>query len=62
MVRLAADGLANKTIARKLNVSISTVEGHLTRAYATLEVRSRSQLAARLRELGDGEVPGVFLD
>ena len=41
VVRLAADGLANKTIARKLNVSISTVEGHLTRAYATLEVRSR---------------------
>ncbi len=48
VARLASEGLANKTIARQLNVSISTVEGHLTRAYAKLGVRSRAQLGARL--------------
>jgi DNA-binding CsgD family transcriptional regulator len=46
--RLAAEGLSNKQIARRTNVSINTVEAHLTRAYAKLDVRSRSQLAARL--------------
>jgi len=47
--RLAVDGLANKTIARQLNVSVSTVEAHLTRAFGKLGVQSRTQLAGRLR-------------
>ena len=51
VARLASEGLPNKTIARQLNVSISTVEGHLTRAYAKLGVRSRARLGARLQEL-----------
>ena len=51
VARLAGDGLANKTIARRLNVSIGTVEAHLTRAYAKLGVRSRAQLGTRLQEL-----------
>lgn len=46
--RLAAEGLSNKEIARRSAVSINTVEAHLTRAYAKLGVRSRSQLAAVL--------------
>jgi DNA-binding CsgD family transcriptional regulator len=41
---LAASGLANKQIAQALFVSVHTVERHLTRAYAKLGVRSRSQL------------------
>ena len=45
MVELAAAGQANKAIAAALVVSISTVEGHLTRAYAKLGVRSRGELA-----------------
>jgi DNA-binding CsgD family transcriptional regulator len=45
---LAAGGLANKEIARTLSVSVHTVERHLSRVYAKLGVRSRSQLAARL--------------
>ena len=48
--RLAADGLSNKEIARRTNVSIHTVEVHLSRAYAKLGIRSRSQIAARLAE------------
>jgi DNA-binding CsgD family transcriptional regulator len=58
VARLASEGLPNKTIARQLNVSIGTVEGHLTRAYAKLGVRSRVQLGARLQELSAGLPPG----
>ena len=46
--RLAAEGLSNKEIARRTNVSIHTVEVHLTRTYAKLGIQSRSQIAARL--------------
>lgn len=46
--RFAADGLSNKAIARRTNVSVGTVEAHLSSSYAKLGVRSRSQLAARL--------------
>ncbi|HWM10069.1 MAG TPA: AAA family ATPase [Solirubrobacteraceae bacterium] len=45
---LAAEGLSNKEIARTLVVTVHTVEVHLSKAYAKLGVRSRSQLAARL--------------
>jgi len=58
VARLASEGLANKTIARQLNVSISTVETHLTRAYEKLGVRSRARLGARLQELSPGLPPG----
>lgn len=47
---LAAQGMSNKEIAASLYVSVNTVEVHLSRAYAKLGVRSRSQLADRLRE------------
>jgi DNA-binding CsgD family transcriptional regulator len=50
VVELAADGLANKEIARTLFVSVRTVEVHLKHAYAKLGIRSRTQLARRLRE------------
>ena len=48
VAELAAEGLANKEIARALFVSVKTVEGHLSHAYAKLGVRSRAQLARRL--------------
>src|SRR5204862_1079784 len=50
VVELAADGLANKEIARSLFVTVRTVEVHLKHAYAKLGVRSRMQLARRLSE------------
>ncbi len=66
VAQLAGEGLANKTIARRLNVSIGTVETHLTRAYAKLGVRSRAQLSTRLQELSADLPrrlsPGVFRD
>jgi len=48
VVGLAAEGLSNKQIARRLSVTVNTVEVHLSRAYAKLGVRSRVQLAAAL--------------
>jgi len=46
--RLAAAGLSNKEIARRLSISVHTVEVHLSHAYATLGIRSRTQLASRM--------------
>lgn len=48
VVELAADGLANKQIANTLYITVNTVEVHLSRAYAKLGVRSRSQLGRAL--------------
>ena len=48
MAELAAGGSSNKEIARILHVTVSTVEAHLSRAYAKLGVRSRAQLGGRL--------------
>jgi DNA-binding CsgD family transcriptional regulator len=48
VAQLAAAGLANKEIARTLFISVHTVEEHLSRAYAKLGIRSRTQLTARL--------------
>jgi DNA-binding CsgD family transcriptional regulator len=45
VVRVVADGLANKEIAAQLFISPRTVQAHLTHAYAKLGVTSRVQLA-----------------
>lgn len=41
---LAARGLTNRQIARKLYISVSTVEQHLTKAYRKLQVKTRADL------------------
>ena len=46
---LVARGLSNREVAAELFVSPKTVQYHLTRVYAKLGVRSRSELAALRR-------------
>ncbi|MGE3661606.1 MAG: LuxR C-terminal-related transcriptional regulator, partial [Pseudonocardia sp.] len=48
IVTLAARGLSNRAIARRLVISVRTVENHLYRASAKLGATDRSELAAAL--------------
>ena len=41
IIKLAARGLRNKTIAKQLNLSVRTVEGHFSRIFDKLSVSSR---------------------
>jgi DNA-binding NarL/FixJ family response regulator len=41
ILRLLQQGLDNQTIARQLDLSVKTVENHLTRLYRQLDVQSR---------------------
>jgi DNA-binding CsgD family transcriptional regulator len=50
VAELVVDGLSNKEVAARLFVSVRAVEANLSKVYAKLGVRSRSQLAARLRD------------
>ena len=49
VAELAGDGLTNREIAQALFVTMRTVEGHLTRVFAKLELRSRDELPDVLR-------------
>lgn len=49
---LALDGLSNREVAGELDVSVKAVEGHLSRVYRKLGVRSRGGLAARVGRIG----------
>jgi DNA-binding CsgD family transcriptional regulator len=48
VAQLVAQGMTNTEVATELIVSAKTVEHHLSRIYAKLGVRSRTQLAAAL--------------
>ena len=50
---LVADGWKNRDVGRELNMSVATVEAHLTRIYGKLDIRSRSELA---RLVADGSL------
>ena len=45
---LAASGLTNKEIAKRIFVSPKTVEANLARVYRKLGIRSRAELGARM--------------
>jgi DNA-binding NarL/FixJ family response regulator len=49
VAELVAQGRSNKEVAGVLYLSEKTVEHHLSRIYAKLEVRTRAELAAQLR-------------
>jgi DNA-binding CsgD family transcriptional regulator len=49
VARLAAAGARNTEIAEQLFMSVKTVEANLSRVYGKLGVRSRTELAARMR-------------
>jgi DNA-binding CsgD family transcriptional regulator len=48
VAELAAQGLTNREIAQALFVTARTVEGHLTRTFQKLDLRSRDELTAAL--------------
>src|SRR3954471_3065981 len=48
VANLATQGLSNREIAETLFVTLKTVEVHLGRAYAKLDIKGRAQLAAAL--------------
>ena len=52
VLHLAAKGLANKNIARRLKVTEDTVKAHLRAAYAKLGVGSRTQALLAAAQLG----------
>jgi two-component system nitrate/nitrite response regulator NarL len=45
VLKLISDGQSNKAIARKLDLSIGTVKGHVSAILTKLEVTSRTQAA-----------------
>jgi DNA-binding CsgD family transcriptional regulator len=49
VARLVAEGRTNREVAAALFLGERTVAGHLTRIYAKLGVRSRTELARRLQ-------------
>ena len=58
VMRLVAQGLPNKLIADRLNISTRTVEVHRARVFDKLEVASAVDLANLLNATRAGAVPG----
>lgn len=49
IAELATDGMTNRDVAAALFISLKTVEANLTQIYRKLGIRSRAQLAQKLR-------------
>jgi len=52
VLRLIAQGLANREIGERLFLALSTVKGHSRIIFDKLQVRNRTEAVARARELG----------
>jgi len=57
ILQLVADGQSDRDIARTLGISTRTVQAHLQHTYRALDVTSRTEALARLRDLG--ATPGL---
>jgi DNA-binding CsgD family transcriptional regulator len=53
VAELVAEGLSNKEVAARLFVSVRAVEANLSKVYAKLGIRSRTELAGRLVRSSD---------
>jgi DNA-binding NarL/FixJ family response regulator len=51
VLALVADGRSNAEIARALDLSVKTVQNHVSNVLAKLQVRDRTQAALRMRGL-----------
>jgi DNA-binding NarL/FixJ family response regulator len=52
VLALVADGRSNTEIARELDLSLKTVQNHVSHVLAKLQVRDRTQAVLRMRGLG----------
>lgn len=61
VVELILQGLTNKQIGEKLNISVKTVEAHRSRVYTKMDVHNSIQLLQTLRggKLGAGGQPNT---
>jgi LuxR family maltose regulon positive regulatory protein len=51
ILRLVADGLSNRNIAARLEITEGTTKWHLNQIYGKLNVSSRTQAVAQARQL-----------
>lgn len=58
VAKLVAEGLANKEIADRLDLSIETVRGHLKKIYDKLHVRCRTEAAVKYLDSVRDRTPG----
>jgi DNA-binding CsgD family transcriptional regulator len=56
VARLVGEGLTNREVAARLFVSVKTVEFHLRRIYAKLDIRRRQDLVGLLRAAFGGRI------
>ena len=52
VMHLVIEGLPNKLVADRLNISVRTVEVHRSRVFDKMGVKSAVELANALREVG----------
>ena len=62
IVTLIDGGRSNKEIALRLNIEVATVKNHVHRILDKLQVTTRAEAAARLRETGGPRSRSLVLD